>query len=768
MPRRRKHVTERTSKNLFAYQQAYEELLAGRSLRQAAVMFDLDHVSLSRYKKKRESAPGNTSVDNITMGYNSAKKVFTTAQETEIVAYAIKSADIYYGLTSKDLRKLAYDLTVRYELSRPTTWDENEMAGVEWFRAFLDRHPELSVRCAQATSLSRATSFNKKNVNDFFDNLATVLDRDHFEPKDIYNVDETGITTVQRPNRIIAKKGTRQVGALTSAERGSLVTITVVANAIGNVLPPMFTFPRVRYQPHFLKDGPIGSIGTANKSGWMQEEDFLVFLQHFKKYTNCSLENKVLLLLDNHSSHVSIRCIDFCKDNGIVMLSFPPHCSHKLQPLDRSVYGPFKKAVNTACDGWMRSNPGKTMTIYDIPGIVRTALPQAINLNNIQAGFRVSGIYPFNREIFDDLDFAPSYVTDRPPANDGVRPTQPSPEEEIEDFQQGLNNSMTPQQPESIATPEIPEQSSSLLPENSPKNVSDIESEIQHAFTNSYQQQESVAESEAAQPSYTKRPDIVQPKSATPLSEILLNHEHDPLDIFTYESQPSTSFAPEQVRPFPKAPPRKSLRKQTNKKKSTVYTDTPEKENIRKQTEERERKKSASKAKINLNLEKKQKKMKMTTKTKQKALKRTPDSISSEDEDTDTEIPHSPESVYDITEDDYMREDEFDSSSCESSASEESLPYLQSEDWVIVNIISMKNLVHRYVGQIQSVTQQGYMIRFAKKLDNHKFKWPVNDDISEIAGYQVVKKIDPPAIKSNSRRVIHLEFKKSLRKFKIE
>ncbi|KAJ8364068.1 hypothetical protein SKAU_G00128990 [Synaphobranchus kaupii] len=32
---------------------------------------------------------------------------------------------------------------------------------------------------------------------------------------------------------------------------------------------------------------------------------------------------------------------------------------------------------------------------------------------NIQAGFQASGIYPFNEEVFDDSDFAPSYVIAR-------------------------------------------------------------------------------------------------------------------------------------------------------------------------------------------------------------------------------------------------------------------------------------------------------------------------------------------------------------------
>ena len=54
------------------------------------------------------------------------------------------------------------------------------------------------------------------------------------------------------------------------------------------------------------------------------------------------------------------------------------------------------------------------MTIYDIPNIVALALPQAATPKNIISGFSSAGIWPFNRNIFDDYDFAPSDVTDRP------------------------------------------------------------------------------------------------------------------------------------------------------------------------------------------------------------------------------------------------------------------------------------------------------------------------------------------------------------------
>ena len=188
-------------------------------------------------------------------------------------------------------------------------------------------------------------------------------------------------------------------------------------------IPPFFVFPRKNFKEHFVQSGPLGSAGSANKSGWMQEKDFLHFLGHFARHTKVSPEKKVLLLLDNHSSHISVRAVDFCNGQGIVLLTFPPHCSHKLQPLDRSVFGPFKKMVNAASDDWMRMNPGKPMTIYNIPGIVRNALPTAATQRNIQAGFQCTGVWPYHPNIFQDSDFAPSQVTDRPdPAEDLLPP----------------------------------------------------------------------------------------------------------------------------------------------------------------------------------------------------------------------------------------------------------------------------------------------------------------------------------------------------------
>lgn len=200
-------------------------------------------------------------------------------------------------------------------------------------------------------------------------------------------MDETGCTTVQKQNKVIAQKGVKQIVAITSQERGTLVTVCVAINAIGNTIPPIFIFPLKRYKEHFVRDGPIGCVGSGNKSGWMQEEDFFLFVKHFVKFVKPDEKNKVLLILDNHISHLYLPMIQYCKDNHITLLSFPPHTAHKLQPLDRGVFGPFKRYYNDACDQWIKNNPGKRRVIYNIPAIVKEALPLATTPKNIRQVF---------------------------------------------------------------------------------------------------------------------------------------------------------------------------------------------------------------------------------------------------------------------------------------------------------------------------------------------------------------------------------------------
>lgn len=228
------------------------------SINATSKKYEIPYKTLHRYvtklKQKLESNPNLRRADSTldTVGYIRNRQIFSDDEENKLTAYLKTAADIYYGLTPYETRKFAFEYAKRNNKTMPESWHTKLMAGEDWLGNFLKRHPSLSIRSPQATSLSRATSFNKKNVSDFFVNLKTVYERLNLTPGDIWNVDETGLTTVHVPNRVIARRGTKNLGKMTSAERGTLVTIAVAISALGNMVPLFLFFQGYTSRTIFL------------------------------------------------------------------------------------------------------------------------------------------------------------------------------------------------------------------------------------------------------------------------------------------------------------------------------------------------------------------------------------------------------------------------------------------------------------------------------------------------------------------------------------
>ena len=41
-----------------------------------------------------------------------------------------------------------------------------------------------------------------------------------------------------------------------------------------------------------------------------------------------------VVLMDGHSPHYTLELLEYAQDNDIVILGYPPHCTHILQGLD--------------------------------------------------------------------------------------------------------------------------------------------------------------------------------------------------------------------------------------------------------------------------------------------------------------------------------------------------------------------------------------------------------------------------------------------------
>lgn len=405
-----KKKTERAKIDEKAMNCAIEDVIEGRlSIRIAAEKYNVKAPTLQhRVEKKRAEANGEEKKDFFSK--YSSQQVFTAAQEKHLNEYIIKCSKMHYGLTLLQVRQLAYEYAKKLECHYPSSWDIKKCAGVDWAFGFRNRNKNISLRKPENTSVARSFSFNKSAVAEFYTNLENLLKIHHFTADRIVNFDETGITTVLNTPKVLAEKTQRQVGQIVSSERGELITFGGIITAIGNTIPPIFVFPRVNYKSHFLLGSPEGSLGLASRTGWINGDLFLEVLKHIQKHMNSTTERPILLLCDNHESHISIEAINYSRENGIVYLSFPPHTSHKLQPLDVAVFGPFKCKLKVAFNDWHINHPGKALSIYEIPPLAKLAYFESFTVKNITSAFTKPGIWPFNKLAFSDDDFAPCDV----------------------------------------------------------------------------------------------------------------------------------------------------------------------------------------------------------------------------------------------------------------------------------------------------------------------------------------------------------------------
>ncbi|KAH8631304.1 pogo transposable [Alternaria alternata] len=91
------------------------------------------------------------------------------------------------------------------------------------------------------------------------------------------------------------------------------------------------------YLPGHLR----GSIKLALE--WSNNELGLAWLQQvFERHTAAKARRQWrLLILDGHGSHVTPEFLEFCEAKRIIVMVYPPHLTHSLQPLDVVLFGPL-------------------------------------------------------------------------------------------------------------------------------------------------------------------------------------------------------------------------------------------------------------------------------------------------------------------------------------------------------------------------------------------------------------------------------------------
>ena len=144
--------------------------------------------------------------------------VLTGEEESRLAQYIVDMADMGFGLGKEDVMHVAYLIAEKLGRRHPFM---NGMAGRNWFDGFRSRHPSLTLRSTQPLSYCRAVSANKETIRDFFGKLGAICARLNLlsKPMQIFNVDETGISIVHKPRKVVTQLGRKNVWSVTSAEK---------------------------------------------------------------------------------------------------------------------------------------------------------------------------------------------------------------------------------------------------------------------------------------------------------------------------------------------------------------------------------------------------------------------------------------------------------------------------------------------------------------------------------------------------------------------
>ena len=356
----------------------------GQSIRRAALEYGLPKSTL-----------GDRMSGRVTHGTLSGPpRYLSSDEEEELVRFLLGCSSMGYAKSRKEVFALVQGLVVaKRGLTKAIT------SG--WWESFCRRHPNLTLRAPAPLSQARVYASDRDVIARYFDLLEhTLVENDlHDKPCQLFNMDETGMPLDPKSVKCVFARGVKNPVSLSSGNK-SQITVVACVSAAGYCIPPMVVWDRKHLSDELIDGEVPGTFYGFSDNGWMDQELFDGWLcNHFLRYAPPT--RPVLLLLDGHSSHYSPCSIRTAANEQIIIFALPPHTTHLSQPLDRGCFAPLKVAWRDVCHQYMADNPGKVVTRYNFSKLLSKAWMTAMTMANITSGFRVTGVYPVNRDAID-------------------------------------------------------------------------------------------------------------------------------------------------------------------------------------------------------------------------------------------------------------------------------------------------------------------------------------------------------------------------------
>lgn len=388
-----------TAENL---RNAIRDVRDGMPVLQASKMYNVPRTTL-RHKLCGESPE--------TMGKVGPECVLGNDVEKELCEWIKNLSQMGFPINKDGLafsvKKIVTDLNISSSF-------KDNVPGGKWFKLFLRRHPELSLKQAEYINKARA-NITPEKIRRWFQEILELLGNERCvleDPKRVWNLDETALYLNPAGNTVLAEKGKHCYGTSANSDKENITTLICV-NASGEFAPPLTLYKFERLPSNYAKVAPPNWGIGKSKNGWMTSETFYEYFTNVfypflvkEKYTL-----PVIVFLDGHSSHLNMYLSRFCKEKGIILVCLYPNTTHILQPLDVSLFHPLKVHWKKTVRQWKIKNGGKEIRKLDVPRVLYDIITNEDFTKTIQNGFRRCGLYPFTS---DNVDYSRCTLKEKP------------------------------------------------------------------------------------------------------------------------------------------------------------------------------------------------------------------------------------------------------------------------------------------------------------------------------------------------------------------
>ena len=266
-----------------------------------------------------------------------------------------------------------------------------------WLQSFMSRYQD---NITTVTALPMDESRTEVTL-DLIDEYFEILQEQAIDiPASlVFNIDETGFSSKamsKNYNSIIPMEFSSSPCYFKVLKNEKNITAVVCISLDGDLLPTGIVLPRttipVDIESVGIRDGK-DAVLMCSDTGYMNTKLFYSYLSEIiipkiiKRRIKKNLEQSpALILMDNCSSHINESINILCQTHNIKLITYPPHTSHLLQPLDLLLFGlaKMKQHSFTIYEGY----PDIVQRVSDIINSIQRA---GIS-NNIRSSFRRAGI----------------------------------------------------------------------------------------------------------------------------------------------------------------------------------------------------------------------------------------------------------------------------------------------------------------------------------------------------------------------------------------